>query len=319
MKDRACEIDVMKGIGILLVILGHCMPDFPINILAERTSAELQRFIYTFHMPMFFFCSGFVMNFAPPSIPKYLKTRTTRLVVPYLTFSFVSVGLRVVFSSFTRSNVDIVEALEGIFFYGKFFWFVYALFFVMLLILLLKKSNIALLAVSAIGVFFYYKNVTLFCLFNIGYFMLFGVAGFLLSKYRKVLMEVLGKYWIPSLLFVFLFLLFLNTPQKPFALFYFHKILMAFIGVFAAYGLATHPIKNETLSGIVNHFGKYSLQYYLIHEIVSLPCYYTAQLLHLHANIITVFFFFILITFSSYILLRILLLNKWCYKFVGIK
>ena len=68
MKERAYEIDVLKGFGILLVILGHCMPDFPINILEDKFSAELQRFIYTFHMPMFFFCSGFVMNFAPLNI-----------------------------------------------------------------------------------------------------------------------------------------------------------------------------------------------------------------------------------------------------------
>lgn len=66
MKERAYEIDVMKGIGILLVILGHCMPDFPVNILEDPLSSEVRRFIYTFHMPMFFFCSGFVCGITPP-------------------------------------------------------------------------------------------------------------------------------------------------------------------------------------------------------------------------------------------------------------
>ena len=215
--------------------------------------------------------------------------------------------------------MDIISALEGVIFYGKFFWFVYALFFVMLIILLLRKSEIALLAVSFIGVYFYYQNVTLFCLFNIGYFMLFTVAGFFLSKYRRELMKYLNKYWMPLLLVVSLILLFINTPQKPFAIFYLHKVLMAFIGLFAAYGLASHPIKNKKLLEVVNHFGKYSLQYYLIHEIVSLPCYYLASLLHLQATIITAFFLFIMITLSSYIILKILLLNRWCYRFVGVK
>ena len=55
MKERAYEIDVMKGVGILLVILGHCVPDFPVDLRADTLSANVEKFVYTFHMPLFFF------------------------------------------------------------------------------------------------------------------------------------------------------------------------------------------------------------------------------------------------------------------------
>lgn len=51
MKERCSEIDVSRGIAILLVIVGHCITDNynPIN-----------RFILSFHMPLFFVISGLV-------------------------------------------------------------------------------------------------------------------------------------------------------------------------------------------------------------------------------------------------------------------
>lgn len=44
-KSRDIAVDVAKGIGILLVILGHL-------------KNPLMDFIYAFHMPLFFFVSG---------------------------------------------------------------------------------------------------------------------------------------------------------------------------------------------------------------------------------------------------------------------
>lgn len=58
MKERAYEIDVMKGVGILLVILGHCVPDFPVDLGADYLSANVERFVYSFHMPLFSFVLG---------------------------------------------------------------------------------------------------------------------------------------------------------------------------------------------------------------------------------------------------------------------
>ena len=51
-QERKKYIDILKGIGIFYVILGH----------VTHTSF-LFRYIYSFHMPLFFFISG--MLFVP--------------------------------------------------------------------------------------------------------------------------------------------------------------------------------------------------------------------------------------------------------------
>lgn len=50
MNKRETNIDIIKGIGITLMVLGHSQ--FP-----------LTHFIYLFHMPIFFIASGYLFNF----------------------------------------------------------------------------------------------------------------------------------------------------------------------------------------------------------------------------------------------------------------
>lgn len=51
MKNRISYIDIAKGIGIFLVIWGHII-----------LSGPAYNIIYAFHMPLFFFLSGFVFS-----------------------------------------------------------------------------------------------------------------------------------------------------------------------------------------------------------------------------------------------------------------
>lgn len=48
-SNRIEEVDISKGIGMVLVITGHLC-----------VGAPLRNFIYSFHMPLFFVLSGFV-------------------------------------------------------------------------------------------------------------------------------------------------------------------------------------------------------------------------------------------------------------------
>lgn len=67
-------IDWAKAIGIYLVVVGHC----------TFTNTNIEGFIYTFHMPLFFLISGFLYKKEKLSITLYLKKLTNRLLVPYL-------------------------------------------------------------------------------------------------------------------------------------------------------------------------------------------------------------------------------------------
>ena len=69
-------VDIAKGIGIILVFLGHF--NIPDTLRAE---------IYTFHIPLFFFLSGVVFNDHKP-INRFLGDEAKRMIVPYYCWAF---------------------------------------------------------------------------------------------------------------------------------------------------------------------------------------------------------------------------------------
>ncbi|TCL60298.1 fucose 4-O-acetylase-like acetyltransferase [Hydrogenispora ethanolica] len=68
-------VDLLKGFGIFLVVWGHTMT--PRSI-----------YIYSFHMPLFFFLSGFVHKDKP--FRQFVLSKINALYIPYLTFSALS-------------------------------------------------------------------------------------------------------------------------------------------------------------------------------------------------------------------------------------
>jgi fucose 4-O-acetylase-like acetyltransferase len=82
-------LDAMKGFGIILVAMGHVLQ----GNLAQFDGGFAFRMIYSFHMPLFFFLSGYVLQInlegkriAP--IP-YVLTKARTLVVPFLSWYLV--------------------------------------------------------------------------------------------------------------------------------------------------------------------------------------------------------------------------------------
>ena len=51
-------IDRLKGLAIFLVVAGHFIQQHELG--GESENNVLVRIIYTFHMPLFFFLSGYV-------------------------------------------------------------------------------------------------------------------------------------------------------------------------------------------------------------------------------------------------------------------
>lgn len=81
-KDRIAWIDIARGIAMVLVIYGHC----------DGTSL-FRRFIYLFHVPVFFFISGYLFS-EKKSTRQFLSSRVRQLLIPFLLF-----GLTVIFAN----------------------------------------------------------------------------------------------------------------------------------------------------------------------------------------------------------------------------
>ncbi|AKB68185.1 acyltransferase family protein [Methanosarcina mazei] len=74
-------IDSLKGIGIMLVVLAH-----------HSLPIALDTYIFSFHMPLFFFISGFLFDFGKyaESASNFVKGRFRSLIVPYFCFALIT-------------------------------------------------------------------------------------------------------------------------------------------------------------------------------------------------------------------------------------
>ncbi len=96
-KRRIDCFDIVKGIGILLVVFGHLSTD-------EQLSRNI---VYAFHMPLFFFVSGIFAK-EKCSVAESLKKSVRTLYVPFI--SIVAVDAAILFAkSILRSSLDIKE------------------------------------------------------------------------------------------------------------------------------------------------------------------------------------------------------------------
>lgn len=77
MKERIGYLDAAKAVAILLVILGHC----PMDELGA-CGKYLHRFIYSFHMPLFFIISG--MFFRAAKTRALIGEKFRAYCLPYL-------------------------------------------------------------------------------------------------------------------------------------------------------------------------------------------------------------------------------------------
>lgn len=113
-NKRLPYFDQMKGIAILLVVVGHVM-QFAFGF--EQSSVV--KMLGIFHMPVFFYISGFFMYKEFPDVKQLLYRlgkRTLNLLVPYCVFAAL-------WCKFADSNF-ISLLLEG----GGRYWFLWDLF-----------------------------------------------------------------------------------------------------------------------------------------------------------------------------------------------
>lgn len=97
MQKRLVDLDVMKGLTILLVVFAHVTRMYtPKGVVQIGYSASLEaltNFIYLFHMPAFVMITGAVYFFVKRELGKYkdqkgyIQNKFVRLIVPFLFFS----------------------------------------------------------------------------------------------------------------------------------------------------------------------------------------------------------------------------------------
>ena len=204
-KQRIIFIDIARGIGIILVVLGHVISPWekPFN-----SNEAIRNYIYSFHMALFFVISGVLVYYSllkRELTKEYLKIKTMSLVekllIPYYLWSCIYFILS--HESLTGSS-DIYEWIiciitfrgrAPIWFLGTLFWTELIALFMLFKLKDLKRSigiTTIIIAFTAIIASMFYSNASIHSLlldyivvsFFRGFISLFFVlVGYLAAPY----------------------------------------------------------------------------------------------------------------------------------------
>lgn len=314
-KERRIELyDIIKGLAIFLVVLGHTMQ----SVIPNK---EYLVPIYMFHMPLFMIVSGY---FFYPSINKYntknyIKVKSLKLLLPSLTWGIINILLINAHKIIHNKPIDINYSLNVILI-GM--WFLTVLYTLSIIGYFIHKKLPKYIILSWIIVFsLIYFTPSIWLINEIKYLLPFFVIGYLIKRYgienyllgknRYIILFVLiAIYSLCFHIFTFDYTVY-KTPHDILSYDYFHKYIIRFV---------------SGLSGslICIYAGKfiekiYYLKKYLLRlGLLTLPIYVIHQnflminfLIHRYCN-----FFIIIITTIITIELSIIVYNKLSNKYL---
>ena len=158
MLTRETGPDYTKAIAIALVVFGHTIRGLTSSDIlpAGGIWEEVDKSIYLFHMPIFFFLSGmFIQKTATRySFTTFLKHNMIKLIIPLLFWSYLQTGIQYIASNNINSSVTFLDVLIAPFPPKQQFWFLWALFVILCFSgLILQTQKHALIILGAISVF----------------------------------------------------------------------------------------------------------------------------------------------------------------------
>ena len=280
MANRLVWADALRGLLILLVVLGHSLQH------GDYENRVAWNIIYSFHMAAFFTISGYVSYKENPSWT-ILPKRAKQLLLPFVSWSLLGliIGNRLNLNSIT----EIILRPDCS------YWFIYVLFVINLLFLIVNSlgkiihnQDIALsIGILSLVLIMVVTEFRFYVFQFISLYFGFYVLGYWLKKYSfqfipkigshlfNVVICVLGLVWFA--LAIFWKMHEVPTPLQSFdflpasILTYSYRYLTALVGSIFFIGLAmiTMNNANNTIIQWLVYLGKISLGIYIIHLFVS--------------------------------------------------
>jgi len=90
-SQRIGWVDVAKGLGIILIVIGHANRSIDRSVLLTWTEdlKALDAVLYSFHVPLFFVLAGVSAALARPGWRNGLRSLLLGVIVPYLIWSII--------------------------------------------------------------------------------------------------------------------------------------------------------------------------------------------------------------------------------------
>ncbi len=132
--SRCNNVDFLRGIGIFLVVFGHVWRGLRLSghIDSSIVFELVDRAIYLFHMPLFFFLSGlfFEKILIKNGFREIVKSRLILLIYPLVLWSYVHFSVKYLAGDLVNSPVTSTDLAYAPFPPKEQFWFLWALFLI---------------------------------------------------------------------------------------------------------------------------------------------------------------------------------------------
>lgn len=277
MKKYYKDMDIARGIGIFLVVLGHSFPDDKFN--NNPLYAYIYKFIYSFHMPLFFIVSGFfaykIYNIVNLSqYKKFIEGKFKRLMVPYLAISLIAIPIKLYMNRYAARPIDLNGLIVDVLLYPagngtiyhtgtpiQYFWFIYTLFFIFAVMPLLNKIPIkVVLIITAILNVIPLNKMPLFYVWGVIHYLIYIYLGIYFNR----IYEEYEKFKYKKLLVVItlIALVLINLKSVSAQFYYMYSLTTALIGSVLFVNIS-YLMANNKLGEIFKYIGNYSYDIYL--------------------------------------------------------
>lgn len=199
-SNRIEWIDALKGYAIFCVTLGHLGCNF-----------LLEKHIYSFHMFLFFFLSGFVDKTENISFKEYLLKRGKRILIPFISWNILSNLVSFLMGRTVNEVIETTFLLNGEICWNAPIWFLLTIFltqaFYFILKRILKISDLIIICASlTLWMIIPQKNV-IFKLNLIPMSMLFYVLGIFYKRKSQNIAQwtFANKYLLLKCVIIFFF------------------------------------------------------------------------------------------------------------------
>lgn len=277
MKERYRELDLMKGMAIILVFLFHSLQVGKYSFIGLNNLTKII-FInaHYFMMPLFFIISGFLSNSGKEySLKKYYIGKLKRLGIPYLFINLVDFIPRTLFPNLVNSKFG---GIKEVLFYGtKITWFLYTLFIIFLIFPFIEKFIIKKDKYYVFGIFILFINylgftekIELFAINTVVYYFIYFYLGYIIRPFYKE--NIYNGIFTLNKFFVILSVIFLGLFYKFLLVNFFIKVSFVLMSILFYLNITKRIKENSKIYKLLKFFGINSLTFYLFDGFASVIC-----------------------------------------------
>ena len=284
-ENRNQFVDIMRGIAMLMVVLGHTMT----GCTVDSQKSFLFNIVWSLQMPLFILISGYVTKYSRPisdgrGLWKYVQRRTVAYMLPWAVWSFLVRG--VIFRQTGFFNIkNLLWNMDSGYWFLATIWTISMIFgFASFIAERLGKENVlkkqmvllgcylsGMVLLAGIGVIL---GLSFFAIKLTLYYMPFYYAGFLYGQFddrmkesdtgKKIIDSVVAICFVMWLFIILRFSLY-EMSDGGFAIIL--RAATSLAGCIAVCGLCK-GIFSDKIGGTLAWVGEHSLEVYLTHYLL---------------------------------------------------